>query len=181
MKPSILAIVTLLFASNAGATILSASSQAVREPASGTAGMRDATTVQHDLNASLRDAATSVPTGSLVALPRASAGSGGLIITGTSSLTGGTTGSTYQPFNSSSAYDNLFDSYDESIGQIYWDPAARRGGDGTTAGGIGIGGRRDRDNPVATPEPATWLLIISGLLLVGTYARLRNRFATETR
>jgi hypothetical protein len=180
MKLRFLALVTLLFASNAGASILSASSQAVREPSTGTAGLRDATTIQHDLNTSLRDAATSVPNVPLAPSPRASAGSGGLIIGETDPVVGSTTTSVYQPFNDTAAQDGLFNSHEE-VGSIHWDPAGTRGGQtGGELGGGGIG-RRDRGNPHATPEPATWLLIVSGLLLVGSYARLRNRFSTEIR
>jgi hypothetical protein len=182
MKLRFLALITLLFASNAGASVLSASSQAVREPSSASPAMRDATTAQHDLNVSLRDAATDVHTGSLATLSRPSAGSGGLIISGTSSLTGRTSSSTFQPFSNSSAYDGLFDPNDGSVGRMYWDPAAGKHGSGTSGGGVGGGfGRRDRGNPIATPEPSTWLLIAVGLLLVGTYNRFRNRFSAETR
>ena len=59
MKSPLLAViaVTLSFASQAEASILSATSQAVREPSRETAGQWTATTLQDDLNATLRDAA----------------------------------------------------------------------------------------------------------------------------
>jgi hypothetical protein len=183
MKLRILAAITLLFAPNAGATILSASSQAVREPSSGTAVLQDAATVQHDLNTSLSDAATGAASISLGALPGASAGS--------SPLTDGSTSFAYQQFNTTSASSGLFPLlstvaglgviailyHTESTSSIRWDPAGSRLG---PMGGLPGGGGIGRREPHATPEPATWLLLVSGLLLAGTYACLRHRFSAET-
>lgn len=180
MKPRSLAvIVALIAAPDAGASILSASSQAVREPAASAPALRDATTLQHDLNASLSNAAADVPAGALVA-PSHRVGSGGGLVIGTaSSYDGGSSRSTYRPFSGSAATDGLFDNQDESIGRGHWDPTDYRlAGKDVTLGGFG---RRDRGNPHATPEPSTWVLLASALLLMGTYAGLRRRAALAAR
>lgn len=178
MKSRILAvtIVGLIAASSAHASILSASSQAVPEPSMKSAGYWNAVTLQQGLNASLRDAAdATAPGGSLVS-NRPSIEGGGLLVSG------GSTGAVFAPFSESAAQDGLFEMGNESGGAVtrVWSPTTGgRGGLETSGhwGGQDWRHGHDRDNPYATPEPATWMLLGSGLLLLGAYARLRRRYA----
>ncbi len=186
---SALVVFALLTASESRASILSASSQAVREPSSETAGFWTATTLQQDLNASLREAAeSSAPAGPLASTREPIAG-GGLMVNGSS----------YTPFSGSQALDDLFqiDNGSGAITRGAWDPNGPViAGNGNHGGGRGRDndrdrgrGRdrdrdrdrdrkdRDRDNPYATPEPSTWMLLGSGLLILGAYAGLRRREA----
>jgi hypothetical protein len=194
MKPRTLAVVvaSLLVGSQSDASILSASSQAVREPSVETAGQWTATTLQNDLNASLRDASDASAAAGPLASTRAPV-TGGLVVNG------GGAGATYTPFSGSAAFDGLFEMGDHtsSVTKGSWDPEgpviASSGGHGGRGRGRdndrgrGRGhdrdrGRhrdreRDRHNPYATPEPSTWLLLGSGLLAIGAYTGLRRRQA----
>lgn len=176
------AIGSLVLASSAHASILSASSQAVPEPSMKSAGYWNAVTLQQDLNATLRDAADATAPGGSLASSRPSIAAGGLLVNG------GTTGATFAPFSESAAQDGLFEMGNESstltggswspsgTGRSGFDTSGRHGGD-RWGGGRDWRHGRDRDNPYATPEPATWMLLGSGLLLLGTYAGLRRRYA----
>ena len=180
------AVIVLAIGSEAKASILSASSEAVREPSTKVVESWNATTLQNDLNASLLDAAeASSPAGPL-ASKRAPVSGGGFMVTD-----GVSTHATYAPFSGSAALDGLFDVQRESGGIVggTWDP---RGPVIATNGGRGgRGGRhnrdrdrdrdrwRDRHNPYATPEPSTSVLFAAGLLLLGAYVGLRRRDATN--
>jgi hypothetical protein len=178
MKSRILsvAIVGLIAASGAHASILSASSQAVPEPSMKSAGYWNAATLQQGLNASLREATdATAPGGSLVSI-RPSIAGGGLLVNG------GTSGAVFAPFGESAAQDGLFEMGNESgsLTTGSWSPSGIGHGGIEANGGHWGGGdwRRDRGgNPYATPEPATWMLLGSGLLFLGAYARLRRRYA----
>jgi hypothetical protein len=56
---------------------------------------------------------------------------------------------------------------------------------GNLAGGgdpwLGRGRDRDRGSPYATPEPSTWVLFASGLLLLAGWAATRRRLGAVTR
>jgi hypothetical protein len=138
--------------------------------------------VQQDLNVSMGDAsAAAASAGPLAA--RTPVSTGGLIVGGTSHVT-------YTPFSESPALEGLFEMNDgtNAISRDSWNP-----GGSLITGGLRDGGRpghdldqdlgrgrwqdRDRQNPYATPEPSTWILIGSGLLLIGAYAGLRRRHA----
>ncbi|HXV15034.1 MAG TPA: PEP-CTERM sorting domain-containing protein [Candidatus Krumholzibacteria bacterium] len=188
MKPRIIAFVvaSLFVGSQAGASILSASSQAVREPSIEAAGQWTATTLQNDLNASLRDASDASSAAGPLASTRTPV-TGGLVVNG------GGTGASYTPFSGSAAFDGLFEMNQESgtVTRGSWDPSGpviassggRGGRDRDRDRDRGRGRYRDRDrprdrpNPYATPEPSTWVLLGSGLLAIGAFAGLRRRQA----
>jgi hypothetical protein len=181
-RTAALALTSLLAASHAGASILSASSQAVREPSAASANW-NASTLQHDLNATLELAAkAAAPVGPVASSPAPA--SGGLLVNS------GSSGPSFSPFIESPALDDLFampnDQHTIGIARDSWtigkpDVAGNPGG--------GIGNRKDpdkekdrdrqRDNPYATPEPSTWMLLGSGLLMLAGYAVVRRRTALQ--
>jgi PEP-CTERM motif len=174
MKFSILAtaaVLSILAISNAHASILSASSQAVREPSTETAGHWNAATLQQNLNASLRDAAdATAPSGSL-SLNRPSIVGGGLLVNT------GESGAMFTPFTETGSSSDLFEMRAEPIGISTGWSSNGPSSPVVVTGGYETYGRRDR-NPYATPEPSTWMLLATGLLVLGAYAGLRRRQAS---
>ena len=175
---SALALTSLLAASEAGASILSASSQAVREPSAASANW-NASTLQHDLNATLEQAAkAAAPVGPVASSPAPA--SGGLMVNS------GATGPSFSPFIESPALDDLFsipnDQHTIGIARDSWTigkPDIANQGNGNGKGPKDPDKEKDRDrkrdNPYATPEPSTWMLIGSGLVMLGGYAVVRRR------
>jgi len=175
------ALTSVLAASQAGASILSASSQAVREPSAASAGYWNASTLQQELNATLQEAAeANALVGPVAAKP--SPVSGGLLVNS------GTSGPSFSPFVESPAVDDLFGMTDNhqtiGISRTGWtiekpDVAGNtgRGGDNRWDPDKEKDRERGRGNPYATPEPSTWMLIGSGLALLGGYAVVRRRAA----
>lgn len=187
MSSRVLAVValSLLGAASAHASILSASSQAVREPSMSTAGYWTAVTLQQGLNETLRSAAEATAPSALGS-NRPSLAMGGLLVNESGS------GAAYTPFSESDASNSLFEMPNGSSDAFTsgsWSTETSRGGLQTEGRGRGRGrddwgpGRRDwprdRDNPYATPEPSTWMLLGSGLLMLVAYAGWRRRQAAS--
>lgn len=189
MKSRILVTITmsLLAASQVNASILSASGQAIQEPSQEASGQWTATTLQHELNASLRDAADYAAPGGTLTAGRAPV-TGGLLVSDRA---------TYTPFAGSAAFDDLLGG---GSGGTVTSGSSGRPPQFYTSGGRGDRDRdrdrdrnrgrergrdrhrdrdkkRDRPNPYATPEPSTWVLLGSGLLLMGAYVGLQRRNA----
>lgn len=180
MKSRILAVVVvaLSIGSESRASILSASSEAVREPSTNVVESWNATALQNDLNASLLDAAeASTQAGPLASKLASVSGGGFLVIDGVSSQ------ATYAPLDGSDALEGLFQMERESrlVGGA-WDPRepsiTRRGRHDRQYDREGDRFRH-RHDPYATPEPSTSVLFAAGLLLLGAYVGLRRHNATN--
>ena len=174
--------VAFLFASQASASVISASSQTVRSKPADRVGYLNATGIQNDLNSTLRQATdASVPTA--LGSPNApSTTSGGFLL-----------GGDRQQSNYGAADNNLFNPDSEKkINAISRDggpPVEIENGstaDGRRNEGGGFGGHggkqgrhrdRDKGDVHATPEPSTWLLLGAGLTMAGVYEVLRRRGA----
>jgi hypothetical protein len=165
MKSHIFAVlaVTLAIGSESNASILSASSQAVREPSAKAVESWNATALQQDLNASLRDAAEATTLAGPLASKRAPIAGGFMVNDGAASR------ATYVPFGETAALNDLF--------RIERNPGTKLDGLFDTGGPVTAG--HDRGSPYATPEPSTSVLLVSGLLLLGAYGSLRRRGATN--
>lgn len=179
-------IVALFFASQASASVISASSQTARAKAADRVDYLSVTTIQNGLNTSLREAAdASAPTA--LAGPSAPSSSGGFLLT-----TEPGSASSYRDLGGS-AIENLFNPDSErGVSAISRGVAP----EAMVAGNSGNGnsnrhgdklkdadkdknknkGKKDgRGGVHATPEPSTWLLLGAGLTMVGLYEVIRRR------
>ena len=173
-----LAAVTLIMigAAPASATVLSASSQAVGTKSS-KADYLKVTTVQTELNATIKDINdATVTNGSIEAAAPANDGPGFIL---EKDGTGGGSHPTGDPWSVITPNDGRV------AGQM---PGVRsvRGGHqpdsfndqngGRRGGG---GGGRHGGGAHGAPEPSTWMLLGAGLALMGGYATLRRRAVIE--
>ena len=181
-------IVALFFASQASASVISASSQTARTKAADRVDYLSVTTIQNGLNASLREAAdASAPTA--LAGPSAPSSSGGFLLTtepGSASSYGSPGGSAMEHlFNPDSERGVSAISRGVAPGTIV---AGNSGnGHGNRHGDKIRDADKDKDKDKgkkdgkggggvhATPEPSTWLLLGAGLTMVGLYEVIRRR------
>lgn len=190
-------VVALAFASQASASVISASSQTARSKSADRVDYLDVTTVQNELNASMRAATdVSAPT-ALGAKSVPSTTSGGFLLTAEPTASsrfkgvgGNVTESLFNPESEKSA-DAISRDYNGGPGAVIangssggrWGGGNRGkgpgdrdrdrrwgGGDRRRGGGGGGGG-----GVHATPEPSTWLLLGAGLTLVGVVEVIRRR------
>ena len=178
MKAMMLLIIgaaALIFASQASASVISASSQTARSKTADRVDHLSVTTIQNDLNASMRAASVAaVPTA--FEAQSAPATSGGFLLAtdpGSASgfrdrednstewlLAGGAVGTL---LILAMAFDG-----DEDRAGVPLGDASRITGDPGRGGGGGRGGVH------ATPEPSTWLLLGAGLAMVGALEAIRR-------
>jgi hypothetical protein len=157
-------MLSLLAAVPAAASILSATGQPMKSP--NTDYLR-VTTVQDELNATMRDMNdASVATGAIGA--QAPAISDGAFVLQKEGDGGGTgmfskPGSLYVPGDS---YEGGRISINTRDGSTH-----TRHTDNNRGGG--------NDDPHAAPEPSTWMLLATGLAMVGGYAALRRKSVIE--
>jgi uncharacterized membrane protein YgcG len=187
--------VAALFAAPASASVISASSQTARSKPADQVDYLRVTTLQNDLNASLREVADASAPAALAPRSAPTTTSGGFLIGSDANAS-----ANYEGL-SGNAMENLFDpSSDKQITGISRDSNGTSGvflGGGTPdtygnnggkgnkndggkggkgkgkwgkGGGGGTGG-----GVQAAPEPSTWLLLSSGLAMFGAYALLRRK------
>ena len=172
-------IISALASYPATASVLSASSQAVRTPAVDRTDYLRVTHVQDDLNASMRemvDASTaSAPLSS--PLPSVDGGDGGFVVQKDGNGGGGGGGRTGLDIGSLVGAGTIGRDVDRlsvrsgGIGTFGADGSSGSHGGGRRGGGGGGHG----GGPHASPEPSTWMLLGAGLGLLGGYAVLRRR------
>ena len=158
--------IALLFAAQASASVISASSRTVQSKPADRVGYLYATGIQNDLNSTLRQATdASVPTA--LGSPNApSTTSGGFLL-----------GGDRQQSSYGAADNNLFNPDGENL--LNPDSEGKINAISRDHGGkLGRhGGREKREDVHATPEPSAWLLLGAGLTMAGVYEVLRRRGA----
>jgi PEP-CTERM motif len=182
-RHSLVIFATLALASTqASASVLSASSLAVRSMSTGHAGYLDVNTMQTNLNASLNRAVDETPaSASLTGRDPALSAGGGFYVQ--------STGAGVQAALSTS-YGGTLSNFSSSSGDILagvfrggLDNGIRNGGFGGTLGhgrswgtGSGAFGRGSgRAGVAAAPEPSTWLLLGAGIGMLSLFAGLKRR------
>jgi hypothetical protein len=186
---------TLMVASQASASVISASSQTARSKPADQVDYLDVTNIQNDLNASLRAAAGASAPAALAPRSAPSTTFNGFLL-GTSSNDVG-----YDP--SEYLFDPDSEKQPEGMSLDAMGPgdvlaAGARGGPpgggppgggppgggppgGGPPGGGPPGGGPPGGGVHAAPEPSTWLLLGTGLAMIGAYMMLRRRNAIEAR
>ncbi len=180
----------LIVASQASASVISASSQTARSKPADKIDYLSVTSIQHDLNASMRELADASAPAALGSRSLPSTTSGGFLLTNepapnSSWFSGGGNGTNYL-FNGGHPGDVDAMSLDAADpGSVIasgthgpgWNNGRgnRRGGN---HGGPG-GGHRHGGGPGGgvqpAPEPSTWLLLGAGLTMVGVVEFIRRR------
>ncbi len=149
-------VLTMLGASQASASIISASgqTQSIR-PATQVSNL-NTTSVQNDLNTTLRSVADETTPSTFTMASAPSNATGGVVLTSTGTANFGVVAGPTSP---------LFNPHHGSVNTSFHGPVTygshhhRRGGGGTKA----------------APEPSTWMLLATGLAMLGGGAILRRR------
>ncbi len=156
---------TVVASTQSSASILSASNSSAHARMESTDYLRvDA--VQDQLNASLADK-TDAASGSFAgSAPTLGANGGFLVTTGA--------GATF----SNSSFSSRSRGGNGGGGIMEWNDTRPGGRPGSSRGGNTRDLGRDRDRrggTQATPEPSTWMLLGTGLMMIGLYAGMRRR------
>lgn len=174
-------IIAAVAASPAGATVLSASNQAVGTKSSKADYLR-VTEVQKDLNSTMEQVnGAAVANGPLSASAPAT-GQAGYILQKEGD--GGKSYPDYEPFVDPAMDDGLQGGTLSMPGRgqtpgTYSSDTRRIIQNDRHNGGSGGGSHRKGGNPHAAPEPSTWMLLGLGLAMFGGYATLRRRTALQ--
>jgi hypothetical protein len=172
----------LLVAGPASASIISASSQALKSRGAERADYLDVTTAQNELNSSLHGMTDAVVPADLSAGSLQSNATGGFVIQ-SPSTSGGLDANSVGRFSPQGGqrFGGNSGGYSFNSRGARWAPGP---GDKGKKGGNNVGGdhrrrRGSNSGPQAAPEPSTWMLLATGLLMLGGYAILRRRTATS--
>jgi hypothetical protein len=173
-------MITAFVASQASATVLSASGQAVGTKASKADYLR-VTHVQAELNTTMKDINDAAVASSPLSAPAPSTGQSGFLLQEREGEGGKNYGDPTPP---GIPHDDGLDD-----GRLMVPGSIRGGQDpgtysdnrrsmGNRRGGGG-GGNKHGGGAHAAPEPSTWMLLGVGLALFGGYATMRRRMALE--
>ncbi len=177
-------VITAFAASQASATVLSASGQAVGTKSS-KADYLQVTQVQKELNATMKDVNDAAVASGPLSAPAPSTGEAGFVLQEKEGNGGKSYGDKYPtvlPNDDGLDADRLMVPPSVRGGQnpgTYSDNRRSMGNRRGGGGGGGGGGNKHGGGAHAAPEPSTWMLLGVGLALFGGYATLRRRVAFE--
>jgi hypothetical protein len=164
----------LLAAIPASASILSATGQSVGTRSPNSEYLR-VTTVQSELNTTMREMNDEVAAVAGVDAEAPAVEGGAYVLQ--KDGTGGNSGTNTKfenVFTPGDSHESGRISINTRDGSVHTRPSRF---DGNNRGG---GGRDHRNDPHAAPEPSTWMLLGTGLAMIGGYVMIRRRAALET-